>query len=154
MNFFSRIITTIIITKFDEKSTYRPRSLKNSVYDQMYESMGLHVDPHLRMFVARRETGNSDMSSYLSNRIFFKVVTQSYWWFINMFSLVSIMPGSSEAQWESNWSKEILTFVVAVNYDYVYTTLNGGCQLFNIYSMDYISRLVELIWKLPHIEMF
>ncbi|XP_030933942.1 uncharacterized protein LOC115959601 [Quercus lobata] len=41
-------------------SISRPRSLKNSVYDQMYESMGLHVDPHLRMFVARRETGSSE----------------------------------------------------------------------------------------------
>ncbi|XP_065629434.1 uncharacterized protein LOC136067460 [Quercus suber] len=44
-------------------SSSRPRSLKNSVYDQMYESMGLHVDPHVRMFVARRETGSSEAQS-------------------------------------------------------------------------------------------
>lgn len=40
----------------------RLRPLKNTVYDPMYEAMGLPVDPHLRMFVARRDNGNYHLS--------------------------------------------------------------------------------------------
>ncbi|RDY13665.1 hypothetical protein CR513_01378, partial [Mucuna pruriens] len=32
-----------------------PRAMGNSLYDPMYEQMGLPVDPHLRMFVVRRQ---------------------------------------------------------------------------------------------------
>ncbi|XP_062084229.1 uncharacterized protein LOC133790573 [Humulus lupulus] len=38
----------------------RASSLKNTVYDPLYEEMGLPVDPHLRVFVGRRETSNND----------------------------------------------------------------------------------------------
>ncbi|XP_059435427.1 uncharacterized protein LOC132168458 [Corylus avellana] len=37
-------------------STSRPRSIKNGVYDAIYEVIGLPVDPHLRMFVARGDS--------------------------------------------------------------------------------------------------
>ena len=43
------------------KLKFRNRSPqnRNAVYDPTYESMGLPVDPHLRMFLARRDpTGN------------------------------------------------------------------------------------------------
>lgn len=31
--------------------------MRNTVYDPMYEAMGLPIDPHIRMFIARRDNG-------------------------------------------------------------------------------------------------
>ncbi|OMO92954.1 hypothetical protein CCACVL1_06709 [Corchorus capsularis] len=36
-------------------SSSRPKIIKNKVYDPSYADMGLPVDPHLRLFLARRE---------------------------------------------------------------------------------------------------
>lgn len=38
------------------------RSIRNSVYDPMYEAMGLPVDPHLRMFIRRDNDGMLQIS--------------------------------------------------------------------------------------------
>ncbi|XP_024926664.3 uncharacterized protein LOC112490671 [Ziziphus jujuba] len=46
---------------FSTSNTQISRPMRNTVYDPMYEAMGLPVDPHLRMFVARRDTGNEDL---------------------------------------------------------------------------------------------
>ncbi|KAJ7978235.1 hypothetical protein O6P43_007734 [Quillaja saponaria] len=35
--------------------TPAPRPIKNAVYDPMFETMGLPIDPHLRMFLASRD---------------------------------------------------------------------------------------------------
>ncbi|PON36593.1 hypothetical protein TorRG33x02_348940 [Trema orientale] len=40
-------------------------SLRNTVYDPLYEEMGLPVDPHLRIFVGRRDNGNTFSSTLL-----------------------------------------------------------------------------------------
>lgn len=38
------------------------RPVKNAVYDPMFETMGLPVDPHLRMFVTRHNNGISQFN--------------------------------------------------------------------------------------------
>ncbi|XP_024031000.1 uncharacterized protein LOC21398208 [Morus notabilis] len=35
----------------------RPVPIRNKCYDPLYEEMGLPIDPHLRMFLARRDNG-------------------------------------------------------------------------------------------------
>lgn len=35
--------------------------MRNTVYDPMYEAMGLPIDPHIRMFIARRDRDNGKL---------------------------------------------------------------------------------------------
>lgn len=44
---------------------FRPRPPKSVIYDPIYEAMGLPVDPHLRMFLSKREDGNNNNISRL-----------------------------------------------------------------------------------------
>ncbi|OMO72833.1 hypothetical protein COLO4_27435 [Corchorus olitorius] len=50
-------------------SSSRPKIIKNKVYDPSYADMGLPVDPHLRLFLARREKEeeNQDRESKREN---------------------------------------------------------------------------------------
>ena len=51
------------------KSTNRPKSIKNGVYDAIYEAIGLPVDPHLRIFVARGDNGNYYLQYYIFSKL-------------------------------------------------------------------------------------
>lgn len=50
-------IGTIDSTKNHLLSCHRSRYIRNSLYDPSYEAMGLPIDPHLRLFLARPNGG-------------------------------------------------------------------------------------------------
>jgi hypothetical protein len=60
------------------KSTNRPRPVKNGVYDAMYEVIGLPVDPHLRMFIARGGNGNYYLHYYIFSKLAYNYIIKEF----------------------------------------------------------------------------